>query len=92
MATTTPVTSCEVTACAFNSGGCHAEAVTIAGSTGSASCGTFIELDVRGGLPTASGHVGACQRLECVHNKDLLCTAEAVTVGGDTANCLTYST
>jgi hypothetical protein avisC_10195 len=34
--------------------------------------------------------VGACQRLECVHNKDLMCTAEAVTVGGDTAACTTY--
>ena len=46
--------------------------------------------DARGGLPVAEGHVGACQRLECVHNKDLMCTAEAVTVGGDTAACTTY--
>lgn len=85
------VASCAATSCAFNDGACHAEAVTISGSTGSPSCGTFIALDVRGGLPTAEGHVGACQRLECVHNTDLMCTAEAVTVGGDTANCLTYS-
>lgn len=62
------VASCQVTECAFNDDGCHADAVTIAGSEGAPTCGTFIELDVRGGLPTA----------------------EAVTIGGDTANCLTY--
>ncbi|WP_010525158.1 DUF1540 domain-containing protein [Nesterenkonia sp. F] len=84
------VASCQVTECAFNADGCHADAVTIAGSEGAPTCGTFIELDVRGGLPTAQGHVGACQRLECMHNKDLMCTAEAVTIGGDTTNCLTY--
>jgi len=44
----------------------------------------------RGGLPVAEGHVGACQRLECVHNTDLMCTADAVTIGTDTATCLSY--
>ena len=43
----------------------------------------------RGGLPTADGHVGACQRLECVHNADLMCTAEGVDIS-DSAACLTY--
>ncbi len=38
----------------------------------------------------AQGKVGACKRLECVHNTDLMCTAEAVSVGGDTATCLSY--
>ena len=37
----------------------------------------------------AEGHVGACQRLECVHNTDLMCTAEAVAIGED-AVCLAY--
>lgn len=91
MATLTAISSCEVTACAYNKGGCSAEAVTIAGESGGATCGTFVELDVRGGLPVAGGHVGACQRLECAHNSDLMCTAEAVTIGGDTANCLSYT-
>lgn len=91
MATSTAITSCAATACAYNNDGCTAEAVTIAGEAGGASCGTFVELDVRGGLPVAQGHVGACQRLECVHNTDLLCTAAAITVGGDTANCLSYT-
>ena len=39
---------------------------------------------------TVGGHVGACQRLECVHNTDLMCTADAVTIGTDTATCLSY--
>ena len=44
----------------------------------------------RGGLPVAEGHVGACQRLECVHNTDLMCTADAIAIGADTATCLSY--
>lgn len=91
MATLTAITSCAATSCAYNKGGCSAEAVTIAGDAGGATCGTFVELDVRGGLPVAEGHVGACQRLECAHNTDLMCTADAITVGGDTANCLSYT-
>ncbi|GAA4884868.1 DUF1540 domain-containing protein [Serinicoccus chungangensis] len=89
MATMTAISSCAATSCAYNKGGCSAEAVTIGGD--GASCGTFVELDVRGGLPVAEGHVGACQRLECAHNADLLCTADAITVGGDTARCLSYT-
>ena len=61
----TPIKSCNTTTCAFNNNGCTAFAIT---------------LDARGGLPTADGRVGACQRLECAHNKDLLCTAAGVTV------------
>ena len=90
MATVTPITSCATTSCAFNNGGCTAFAITVGGDNGAPACDTFISLDARGGLPVAEGHVGACQRLECVHNKDLMCTAEAVTVGGDTAACTTY--
>ena len=83
----TKIASCTTTSCAFNNGGCTAFAITVDGTS---ACTTFITLDARGGLPVAEGHVGACQRLECVHNKDLMCTAEAVTVGGDTASCKTY--
>ena len=87
MAAVAPISTCTATSCAFNNGGCTAFAITV---DGAAACSTFITLDARGGLPVAEGHVGACQRLECVHNKDLMCTAEAVTVGGDTAACTTY--
>lgn len=90
MAQLAQITTCETTACAYNKGGCSADAVTIAGDAGGATCGTFVQLDVKGGLPVAEGHVGACQRLECAHNTDLMCTAQGITVGGDTANCLTY--
>ena len=86
----TKISSCTTTSCAFNNGGCTAFAITVGGDNGAPACDTFISLDARGGLPVAEGHVGACQRLECVHNKDLMCTAEAVTVGGDTAACTTY--
>lgn len=90
--TTLPIVeACTTTACSYNQGGCTAAAVTIAGSTGSASCGTFISLDARGGLPGAKSQIGACQRLECAHNKDLMCTAESVSIGGDTALCESYT-
>ena len=94
MATLTGISACTVTACSFNSDkSCNAGAITVAGTPDHAECGTFISLDVRGGLPTASAHVGACQRVECTHNKDLLCSADSVEIGSgaDTADCLTYS-
>ena len=88
MSTTSLVTSCATTSCAFNNGGCSAFAITVGGA-GAATCTTFIELDARAGLSSANGQVGACKRLECVHNSDLLCTAGEITVG-DTADCLSY--
>ena len=87
MPTTAPIKSCSTTTCAFNNKGCTAFAITVDGSS---ACTTFITLDARGGLPVAEGHVGACQRLECVHNTDLMCTADAITIGEDTASCLSY--
>lgn len=88
MSTIPAVESCATTSCAYNDGGCNAFAVTIAGAE-TASCVTFVTLDARGGLPTANGQVGACQRLECKHNADLMCTAEGITVT-DAAACATY--
>ena len=80
MPTVTAIKSCATTACAFNNGGCTAFAITVGGDAATPACSTFITLDARGGLPTADGRVGACQRLECAHNKDLLCSASGVTV------------
>ena len=77
MPTTAPIKSCSTTTCAFNNKGCTAFAITVDGTS---ACTTFITLDARGGLPTADGRVGACQRLECAHNKALLCSASGVTV------------
>ncbi|ARD41527.1 DUF1540 domain-containing protein [Actinomyces gaoshouyii] len=87
MAAVAPISTCTTTSCAFNNGGCTAFAITV---DGAAVCSTFITLDARGGLPVAEGHVGACQRLECAHNIDLMCTADGVSIGGDTAACLSY--
>lgn len=88
MSTVTAVTSCATTTCAYNSNGCTAFAVTIAGAD-KATCATFVTLDARGGLPVADGHVGACQRLECVHNKDLMCSATGIEIS-DVATCTSY--
>lgn len=89
MPTLTPVKACAATTCAYNHGGCNAGAITVAGSANAPACGTFLALDARGGLPVAHGAVGACQRLECVHNRDLMCSAPDITVT-DTAICTTY--
>jgi len=84
----TKVASCTTTSCAFNHDGCTALAITIGGEGAAAACGTFIALDARGGLPTAAGQVGACKRLECVHNEDLMCTAPDVAIVD--AACTSY--
>lgn len=90
-----PVSECTVSGCSYNDHdhGCHAFAITVSGHDGSADCGTFIPLTVRGGLPRAEAQVGACQRTDCVHNDALECRAEGIRVGldHDTAHCLTYS-
>lgn len=90
MSTISVVKSCSTTACSFNDGGCTAFAITVGGSGAKATCTTFVALDARAALSSASGQVGACQRLECVHNSDLLCTATEIAVAGDTAECLSY--
>ena len=76
MSTVTAIKSCATTACAYNHGGCTAFAITVGGDSTDPACSTFVSLDARGGLPVAEGHVGACQRLECIHNTDLMCTAD----------------
>lgn len=92
MTTMADVGTCSVHNCSFNHDGCTADAITVGGSGDHASCTTFISLGVSGGLPTVRAHVGACQRADCVHNTDLMCSAESVTVGwGDAeADCLTF--
>ncbi len=90
MTTATAIKSCAATTCAFNNNGCTALAITVAGTANQPSCGTFIELDARAGLSAAAGSVGACQRIECAYNSDLLCTAEAISLVGQTADCSSY--
>lgn len=90
------VSECTVSACSYNDDGCHAFAITVGGTNGSADCGTFIPLQRKGGLDTVVAQVGACSRADCQFNRDLECSAQGVRVGagsgGDhAANCLTYS-
>ncbi len=75
----TPVSTCAATACSFNNGGC-----TVAMTMGERGCATFAKLDARRSV-AANGLVGACQRLECVHNSDLVCTAASIDVTADAA-------
>lgn len=86
------VATCTVANCSYNHDGCHAGAVTITASGSDASCGTFIPLSIKGGLPTMLATVGACQRNDCRFNESLSCTAPSVKVGSgsDLADCLTY--
>lgn len=89
------VHECTVSGCSYNHDGCHAFAITVNGTNGTANCGTFIPLSSKGGLPKVVAQVGACSRADCAHNRSLECTASEVRIGpghGDhTANCLTYT-
>lgn len=84
------VHDCSASDCSFNSdASCHAGAITIGGEH--AHCGTFVTLDVRP-VATVVGKVGACHRIDCVHNDKLACGAPEVSVGAndDLADCLTF--
>jgi hypothetical protein len=89
-----PIAECTVAGCSYNDhSGCHAFAITVGGLGADANCATFIPLSAKGGLSRETGHVGACQRADCVYNESLECTAASVRIGAgsDTADCLTYT-
>lgn len=85
------VHECSVDSCAFHAdAGCHAGAITIGGEH--AHCNTFIDITPRAG-GNGTARVGACHRIDCVHNSQLACGAPSVSVGqgDDVADCLTFS-
>ena len=87
-----PITECLMAECAYNTKhDCHAFAITV--HSGDSACSTFLPMPAHGGLDTFVAKVGACQRQECMHNADLVCTADGVRVGagGGTARCLTFA-
>ncbi|MCS5478169.1 DUF1540 domain-containing protein [Corynebacterium sp. YIM 101645] len=90
MSTVAKIASCTATACAFNNDGCTAFAITVGGADQPA-CGTINTIDLRAGMRSPDAHVGACQRLDCRHNADLMCTAGGVDISGDMALCATYA-
>lgn len=90
MSTVAKIASCTATACAFNNDGCTAFAITV-GGTDQPACGTLNTIDLRAGMQSPDAHVGACQRLDCKHNADLMCTAGGVDISGDMALCATYT-
>ena len=82
------ILDCSVTSCSYNKDkNCGAAAITVGYST---SCTTFIPLTVKGGLAKPQSFVGACQKADCVHNSALECTADSISVGAGTADCLSY--
>lgn len=87
------VSACSVDGCSYNHDGCHAYAITVDGSTGSAGCRTFIGLGVKGGLDSVIATVASCRRTDCVNNVRLECTAPSIRVGAgqDLADCLTFA-
>lgn len=91
---TAQVAECSVSKCSFNDHheGCSAHAITVGGAKDHASCATFVDISVSGGLSKVVAGVGACQRNECVHNENLMCGAAAVHIGpgAESADCLTY--
>ncbi|MER7165797.1 DUF1540 domain-containing protein [Micromonospora sp. NPDC000207] len=86
------VRECAAVSCSFNDGGCHAPAVTVAAAGEAASCATFVESSVRGGIADITGTVGACARTDCSYNTNLACKAPSVQVGSGAtvSDCLTY--
>ncbi|GAA2237901.1 DUF1540 domain-containing protein [Rarobacter faecitabidus] len=92
------ISECSVAGCSYNSEhSCHAGAVTIAQSSGSTSCATFIPLGIKGGLDRVVAEVGACHRSNCTHNSSLECHASTVRIGAGPddvthAGCLTFET
>ncbi|GAA3679955.1 hypothetical protein GCM10023081_17660 [Arthrobacter ginkgonis] len=93
MTATANVSDCTVVNCSFNDhSNCQAAGITIGGGEDHASCATFIDTGMHGGLRKVLATVGACQRAECVHNDQLMCSAPEVHVGpgADNADCLTY--
>lgn len=89
MAATMPrVLDCSVESCSYNkTKSCGAAAITVGYAQ---TCTTFIPLNIKGGLDTAAPFVGACQKADCVHNSALECTADAISVGATTADCLSF--
>lgn len=81
------VTSCAVTTCSFNKNdACGALGITIGGTR---SCRTMTTIDARAesGGPA---NVGACHRIDCIHNNNLLCGADSISITADTALCASY--
>lgn len=91
----TLVQSCSVEHCAYNRGKrCHALAITV-GDSIHPHCDTFCPSsgDLHGGDESAIAGVGACKMASCLHNRDLICGAPAITVrhrGDDIVDCQTY--
>ncbi len=60
------------------------------GGNANAACTTFSTVDLRAGLAGADAQVGACKRLDCAHNEDLMCGLADISVSGDAALCDSY--
>ncbi|AKK10093.1 hypothetical protein [Corynebacterium uterequi] len=83
----TLISSCASTSCAFNNSGCTAGAITVDAAS---NCQTKSGLDLRAGLENAEGRVGACHRVDCAHNTNLMCQSANVELS-EAGDCVTYA-
>lgn len=87
------VIGCDANECAFNTDSmCHAIAITI-GGTVDHKCDTYCEKSKKGGMMNIISEVGACKVTTCMHNDQMLCSAQSIQVGhvGSEVDCLSYS-
>jgi len=83
------VTSCNESACAYNTDGhCHAQAITV-GDGVHAGCDTFFNGSQHVRDTARRAGVGACKVTGCRHNDDLECQAPMIRVGKH--ECLTFA-
>ena len=94
------VKTCDMSECGFNrEQRCHAAAIQVGDSAPTLDpdprCDTFTPISgakALYGAPDWNAGIGACKVSVCIHNADLSCTVDAVSVGhhGSHADCQTY--
>ncbi len=79
--TTSKVWFCNATECSYNSREkCHAVAITIGDSEGSAFCDTRVEGQSKAGVEQAEGVSGACNVSDCIFTEALDCVARGIRI------------
>jgi hypothetical protein len=87
------VKECVVTECSYNTGKvCHAMAIMV-GDDVCPMCDTYTNYMSKGGVPDATGKVGACRTSDCIYNDSLECSADGINVGWhqNHAECMTFT-
>jgi hypothetical protein len=86
------VMQCQAKQCAYNMNSmCHARAITV-GDVQKHVCDTMT-MSAKHTQRTETAGVGACRSANCIHNEDLECQAEgiSITLSGGQASCGTFA-